>query len=560
MGAAQPCTAPVHCHAVCGGPCQNCDVHLEQKVGKPAYRSPFAELEEDLFAAPLTARLAPNTIRKVKDPILDKQHSAQVPQFVRRSLCRAIDCTLTGIPFSDRYRIVGELGHGTSAQVLKAVDVADGTVVAVKRFSRQKGRVNPSSVLDAFQRERALLMALDHPNIVRLFEACVDNRYLYLILEYCEGRELYEFIVNPPVPKAEAVGGLVFRQMVDAVSALQSMNIVHRDLKSENFLFLRPPAGLEQMVHPSPQDVPLLKLCDFGAAERLSPSHPRSVTKAGTLSYTAPEVYSLCSAGAPSDIWSLGVTLYTLLTGRNPFRRGVGGETADMVIARIKNGEYNTSTAVWNHLSFCARDIIKGMLNVQEEKRLTMSQILSHDFLRRMEVGSEALAQRQALEGLLQERLLRWKRRDALQRLACTARAHCAFRGTSPACVDEVQEMCRAFLLFDTQTKDGVLTAADLGNAFRVEALVEADTDGSGSIDLTEWLAVMLTTSDEEVHAAAFNCLDAGTTDGILDASDVCALLGTEFRAHAATMEKSLERWTPQGPLTVDRFDILFAT
>merc|ERR1719215_45506 len=203
----------------------------------------------------------------------------------------------------------------------------------------------------SYQAEKEMLTMLDHPHIVRMYECFEEDTRLYIVLEVCKGGELYTRLVKDS--RKAGGGGMeeaqvkeLFRQMLLAVGYLHSQNIVHRDIKTENFLLV----GEKN----SPQNN-VLKLCDFGTATRLTNEMPRSMESIGTLSYTAPEIYNNRGATVAADCWSLGVVLYVLVTGTNPFRLP-GAVNREETIKRIKEGNFDRSRIAWRNVSEPAQD------------------------------------------------------------------------------------------------------------------------------------------------------------------------------------------------------------
>merc|ERR1712070_206937 len=169
----------------------------------------------------------------------------------------------------------------------------------------------------------------------------------------------------------EPLGRHYFTQMLYAVGYLHGLMIVHRDLKTENFLLL----GRKGAEHEN-----VLKLCDFGTAQKLTPEMPRTKGRVGTLSYMPPEVHAGRGATMSADTWSLGVVLYFILVGANPFRN-METKTKDSTINKISKGDFDQDRYSWLYLSAAAKDLVCQQIVVKEEHRPTCAKSLGHAWL-----------------------------------------------------------------------------------------------------------------------------------------------------------------------------------
>jgi serine/threonine protein kinase len=203
----------------------------------------------------------------------------------------------------DRYRIIEPVGEGGMATVFRAVDTKLGREVAVKVLYPEMGRDKP--FLQRFQQEAEFAASLGkHPNIVDIYDIGQDSDLHYIVMEYVEGSTLKDLINQKgrfTVPEAFSVG----RQVASALAFAHSRGLVHRDVKPQNIL-----------VTPDGQ----AKVTDFGIARSMTTSQlTRTGMVIGTVHYFSPEQAQGKPLGPESDIYSLGIILYEMLTGHLPF-------------------------------------------------------------------------------------------------------------------------------------------------------------------------------------------------------------------------------------------------
>src|SRR5215471_3747423 len=219
-----------------------------------------------------------------------------------------------------RYEIQGELGRGAMGVVYKAVDPVIGRTVAVKtlRLSEEGTGLSRSELLNRFQTEARAAGLLTHPNIVVVFDAGEENGLYYITMELVEGKSLQALLDSGQAfPLAR-----VLRIMEQTCSALQfahERSIVHRDIKPANLML-------------TADDT--VKVTDFGTAKILQFGTVQQTTHVmGTPSYMSPEQVKGRPVDGRSDIFSLGVMLYEMLTGEKPFP----GQSITTVIYKIVN-------------------------------------------------------------------------------------------------------------------------------------------------------------------------------------------------------------------------------
>uniref|UniRef100_A0A182IPG1 non-specific serine/threonine protein kinase n=1 Tax=Anopheles atroparvus TaxID=41427 RepID=A0A182IPG1_ANOAO len=209
-------------------------------------------------------------------------------------------------------------------------------------------------------------------NIIDVYENSYSgNRCLLVVMECMEGGELFQRIQErQDGPFTEREAAQVMHEICVAVKYLHDSNIAHRDLKPENLLYTSP--------HPNA----ILKLTDFGFSKETFIKDTLQ-TPCYTPYYVAPEVLGPEKYDKSCDIWSLGVIMYILLCGFPPFYSNHGLAISPGMKARIRTGQYDFPNPEWKNVSQAAKDLIKGMLNVEPEKRLTIEQVMMNPWIRR---------------------------------------------------------------------------------------------------------------------------------------------------------------------------------
>ena len=204
--------------------------------------------------------------------------------------------------FRDYYQLGQVLGTGAFGEVRKCVSRTSKLIRAVKIIKKESMSKEEE---ESFKQEMATLKKLDHPNILKLYEVFEDSKKYFLVTEYCKGGELFEEIVNKITFSEHEAAGIV-KQVLQGVSYCHNIGIVHRDLKPENILVDKEQGGI-------------LKIIDFGtSAEYDKQDGAKLSTIHGTSYYIAPEVLKK-KYNEKCDVWSIGVILYILLSGKPPF-------------------------------------------------------------------------------------------------------------------------------------------------------------------------------------------------------------------------------------------------
>ncbi|XP_013401008.1 ribosomal protein S6 kinase alpha-5 [Lingula anatina] len=260
----------------------------------------------------------------------------------------------------------GLLGDGSFSVCRKCYLKKTGTERAVKIISRR---------MDASREINLLKLCQGHPNIVELHDVFQDELHTYLVLDYLRGGELLERIKKKD-RFTETEASQIMRKVVSAVQFMHSKGVVHRDLKPENLLFQ------------DESELANIKIVDFGFA-RLKPENQTMMTPCFTLHYAAPEVLKTTSNNnngsgydESCDLWSLGVILYTMLSGKAPFQTDSKDERAASIMHKIKEGEFTFSGQEWNMVSEEAKKLIKGLLTVDPRRRISMRELIRSKWLR----------------------------------------------------------------------------------------------------------------------------------------------------------------------------------
>ncbi|KAI8383786.1 related to Probable serine/threonine-protein kinase HSL1 [Nakaseomyces glabratus] len=285
------------------------------------------------------------------------------------------------------------LGKGSSGRVRLAKNIENGTLAAIKivpkrtynrRMRDQKmktaggvssgtdskdssNREDPikngtDSALNPYgiEREIVIMKLISHPNVMGLLEVWENKSELYLVLEYVDGGELFDYLVSKgKLSEPEAVH--YFTQIIQGVSYCHSFNICHRDLKPENLLL--------------DKKNKVIKIADFGMAALELPNKLLE-TSCGSPHYASPEiVMGKPYHGGPSDVWSCGIILFALLTGHLPFN----DDNIKKLLLKVQAGRFQLPPYLTND----AKDLITRILVTNPEKRLTINEILNHPLIKK---------------------------------------------------------------------------------------------------------------------------------------------------------------------------------
>ncbi|XP_050230442.1 calcium-dependent protein kinase 27-like [Mercurialis annua] len=264
--------------------------------------------------------------------------------------------------FKKKFNLGQELGIGSSSSAFVCVDKSTGEEFACKLI-KKTNLITKSQVIN-LKREIQLMYHLsENPNVASIRDVYEDSESVYIVMELCRGGELFKRLKNRgKCPESEAVS--LIRSIITIVQSLHTSKVMHRDLKLDNFIFLK-----------EEKDSPL-KVVDFGFSTFFEAGDTfHSVV--GTVFYVAPEVLKK-DYGSEAEMWSIGVILYMLLSGVPPFV----AESEKMTLELVKNGNLDLDKNAWPVISDSAKDLIRKMLDRDPSTRITATEALCHPWLR----------------------------------------------------------------------------------------------------------------------------------------------------------------------------------
>jgi calcium/calmodulin-dependent protein kinase I len=267
----------------------------------------------------------------------------------------------SGMRFDELYRLKGVLGTGAFSTVREGFHRSNTNIsYAVKCINRKK--LTEEDEL-ALMDEVAILKAMRHIHIIRLYDFFSEASTYYLVMERMRGGELFDRIVAKAYYNEKEARDTC-KIVLEAVGHCHSHKVAHRDLKPENLLLL------------SEDDDSAVKIADFGFAKRVK--EPLSLkTQCGTPGYVAPEILEGTPYDERADMWSVGVILYILLGGYPPFIES----TQRDLFRKIRKGDYEFHAEYWGTVSSEAKDLISNLLMVDYKTRLTAEDAMHNSWI-----------------------------------------------------------------------------------------------------------------------------------------------------------------------------------
>ena len=420
--------------------------------------------------------------------------------FNKENLINQINCSI-----KDNYEIVSQIGKGGYAKVFEVRNKTTNAIRACKYIS--KAKMNEKT-LKRTLREINMLKKLDHPNIIKLYEVYESNKSIYLIMEKCNGGELFdniiEHITKGKMYSEKQVSEIIL-QILSAISYCHKNGICHRDLKPENILLLNKENENEENK---------IKIIDFGLSQYISDKKLNS--RVGTAYYVSPEVLS-GEYTEKCDVWSIGIILCVLLTGEPPFN----GANDSIIYNKIKNYNYHFSQK-WRDISNEAKDLVSHML-VPENIRYDINQVISHPWFKKNANTTETNN-----VSLDYNMLINYHKNNFFKKMVL-------FYISSKLDDKHLMEINKIFKLFD-KDNDGQISLEEFHNTLNnyniksdeINLLFNSlDMDKNGSINYTEFISAFLPRQiyfKDELLAEAFTFFDK-RNNGTISREDIISAL-----------------------------------
>ncbi|XP_075383912.1 myosin light chain kinase 2, skeletal/cardiac muscle [Tenrec ecaudatus] len=281
------------------------------------------------------------------------------------------------------------LGGGKFGAVCTCTEKSTGLKLAAKVIKKQSPKDKEMVMV-----EIEVMNQLNHRNLIQLYAAMETANEIILFMEYIEGGELFERIVDEDYPLTEVDTMVFVRQICDGILFMHKMRVLHLDLKPENILCVNTTGHL-------------VKIIDFGLARRYNPNEKLKVNF-GTPEFLSPEVVNYDQISDKTDMWSMGVITYMLLSGLSPFLGDDDTETLNNVLSANWYFDEETFEAVSDE----AKDFVSHLIVKDQGARMSAAQCLAHPWLNNLAEKAKRCNRRLKSQILLKRYLMkrRWKR------------------------------------------------------------------------------------------------------------------------------------------------------
>ncbi|XP_016124607.1 myosin light chain kinase, smooth muscle isoform X2 [Sinocyclocheilus grahami] len=363
---------------------------------------------------------------------------------------------------TDHYNVHEKLGVGKFGQVFRMTHKETGRVCAGKFY---KGRRTKER--EAARKEIELMNFLHHPKLVQCLAAYDNKAEMVMVMEYVAGGELFERIVDDSFEHTEVSSVGYMRQILEGIQYMHQQNIVHLDLKPENIVCVDR-TGIQ------------VKIIDFGLASKLDPNTPVKVMH-GTPEFVAPEVINYEPICLATDMWSIGVICYILLSGESPFQGESDSETLTLVTAV----QWEFDEESFEDITDLAKDFISSLLSKDVRRRMSCEEAMAHSWLVYTCVDNSSSSSTKTLSKDKMKRFLtrqKWKKTGkallALKRMAILSKPE-ASASLSP--VDETEKALHSLELKLQSKPEFSKTLSDLtvpkGSSAQLSCLITGYPD-----------------------------------------------------------------------------------
>ncbi|XP_070704824.1 myosin light chain kinase, smooth muscle [Pempheris klunzingeri] len=339
---------------------------------------------------------------------LDKPQEEEAPKVYT---CVTID---SSHKVTDHYNLQEKLGMGKFGLVFKLTHKETGRVCAGKFYKGRRAKER-----EAARKEIELMNYLHHPKLVQCLAAYDHRPEMVMVMEFIAGGELFERIVDDSFEHTEPASVHYMQQILEGIAYMHQQNIVHLDLKPENIVCVDT-TGTS------------VKIIDFGLASRLDGSTPLKVMH-GTPEFVAPEVIGYEPVGLATDMWSIGVICYILLSGESPFQGNSDAETLALVTA----AQWEFDEESFDEITDEAKNFISSLLNKDTRRRMSCGEALVHPWMAAFDSGDLATTKNLSKEKM--KRFLarqKWKKAGkallALKRMTLLSKGDSSVSPTSP--------------------------------------------------------------------------------------------------------------------------------
>uniref|UniRef100_F6ZNH5 Myosin light chain kinase 2, skeletal/cardiac muscle n=1 Tax=Equus caballus TaxID=9796 RepID=F6ZNH5_HORSE len=281
------------------------------------------------------------------------------------------------------------LGGGKFGAVCTCTEKATGLKLAAKVIKKQTPKDKEMVML-----EIEVMNQLNHRNLIQLYAAIETSHEIVLFMEYIEGGELFERIVDEDYQLTEVDTMVFVRQICDGILFMHKMRVLHLDLKPENILCVNTTGHL-------------VKIIDFGLARRYNPKEKLKVNF-GTPEFLSPEVVNYDQISDKTDMWSMGVITYMLLSGLSPFLGDDDTETLNNVLS----GNWYFDEETFEAVSDEAKDFVSNLIVKDQRARMSAAECLAHPWLNNLAEKAKRCNRRLKSQILLKKYLMkrRWKK------------------------------------------------------------------------------------------------------------------------------------------------------